>query len=147
MIGMFWNAESFSQNISGWNVANVMHIGSMFLGATTLEQSLDRLQVTSFFEGEYRHMSPADRKQVFSAVFPWPRRKAFVMFLAGNGYLPCASVRRVERRVVPAPGHDNSSDSVPTIEGGQGDVVAAVPAVCDRIFDVEDIARYICLFL
>ena len=74
----------------------------------------------AFFDGKYRRMSREDRKQVFGVYFKWNRRKSFVLFLAGEGYI----------YIVGMTGDDERRRFI-----------------CDNIFDVEDMDRVICSFL
>ena len=130
MCGMFNGATSFNHDLSGWDVSNVRRrTNTMFDGATALTATLERtMGVSSFFEGVYRDMPREERRLAFAVAFPWPRRRAFMLFLVNHGYLYSASA--------------------PSNYSGPG---AAKPssevAPCDAIFDVEDIYRYICQFL
>lgn len=40
MMGMFFSASSFNQNLSKWDVSNVSYMGSMFSEATAFNQDL-----------------------------------------------------------------------------------------------------------
>ena len=46
MNAMFWGAENFNQDISGWNVSNVTDFDNMFTEATQFLQDLSRWDVT-----------------------------------------------------------------------------------------------------
>jgi hypothetical protein len=120
MANMFHGASSFSGDISGWDVANMTSVNKMFYATTALSSVFVEMQVSSFFEGRYRDMHPELRRQAFSPVFHWRRRKAFMLFLVGQGYLHSAHVS--------------------INNGHQG-------APCDSIFNVYDLNRYICKFL
>jgi surface protein len=149
---MFYGATSFNQDLSGWDVSQVVNMSYMFHGATSFNQdlsgwnvvqlrdsenvfdgtmliaTLQRVKsVSSFFEGVYRAMPREERRREFAAVFHWDRRRGFVLFLAGHGYLYSASVVSNCERQATKP----SSEVVP----------------CDSIFDVEDLSRSICAFL
>jgi surface protein len=156
MFHTFNNATSFNQDISRWDVSNVRCLRGAFQGTTTFNQDLSRwdvssdtklygglfflsavhdtlqraMQVSSFFDPPYLTMSPEERQQAFAGVFPlplWQSRRFFVMFLASNGYLYSPSVADQYQRQAAKP----SSEMVP----------------CDAVFDVEDLAKYICQFL
>jgi surface protein len=47
MGGMFQNATSFNQNISGWNVSSVTNMGDMFQNATSFNQNISGWNVSS----------------------------------------------------------------------------------------------------
>lgn len=166
MNNMFRLASYFNQNISGWDISNVTSTGilGMFQDSTALQLNLRRLNVDSFFGSAHRDMSPVDRKHFFAVIFPsWPRRKAYMMFLAGNGYLPCEGVLRIEYNNnntynynyhVDADAHDDvfgdlhGRQSSTAIVAMTTEVPVPAPSpLCDLIFNVEDIARYICHFL
>jgi len=130
MCYMFYGATSFNQDLSGWDVSKVTwRMSSMFSGATALIATLEHTSgVSSFFQGVYRDMPRAERLQAFACAFPWPRRRAFMLFLVHHGYLYSASAPSNYK----GPGATKPSNEV---------------APCDAIFDVEDIYRYICMFL
>ena len=117
---MFYGASSFSGDVSGWEVSNVYDMSEMFHATTALSSVFVEMQVSSFFEGRYRDMPPELRRQAFSPLFHWRRRKAFMLFLVGQGYLHSAHV---------------------SINNGHQ------RAPCDSIFNVYDLNRYICKFL
>ena len=125
MTDMFRGAIAFQQDLSGWDLCRqVDGIRSMFNGATKLTAILLRTRdVSSFFQGIYYHMSPENRQRAFANIFPWPRRRDFLLFLVNHGYLYSAHV---------ASNFDHQGDERPP---------------CDRIFDVEDIYRSISKFL
>lgn len=50
MPGMFAGAESFNQDISGWNVSNVVNMEGMFLGAKSFSYSLNSWKVSENLE-------------------------------------------------------------------------------------------------
>ena len=128
MASMFQSATSFEQDLSGWDVSHVNHMPSMFHKATTLTTTLQRTRnVSSFFDGQYRAMPIEERQKVFAGIFKWKRRAAFMIFLVNHGYIYSASVASNYEQQATKP------------------IGEMVP--CDIIFDVEDIARYICLFL
>ena len=126
---MFHGATLFNQDLSGWDVSSITHRWGMFDGANSLTTTLQReREVSSFFEGVYRDMPREERQRAFAGLFPWQRRIAFLLFLVNHGYLYSAS----------APSNYNGPGAAkPSSE--------VVP--CDAIFDVEDIYRYICMFL
>jgi surface protein len=123
MTHMFYGASSFNQNISGWDVSQAT-VSDMFRGATALQQNLRRLQATSFFDGASRNMSRAERKLKFDVLFPWSRRKAYVMFLVGNGYLYCESVRRIDNNIA-----TTSTMNINDNDNHEDVAMAVVPAV------------------
>ena len=130
---MFCGARAFNQNLSGWDVSRESILrervmGRMFLDSTVQETLFRSLTVSSFFEGVYPDMPREEHQAVFADVFPWPRRRAFMLFLVNNGFLYSASVPSNYKDV---------SATMPSSE--------VVP--CDAIFEVEDIYRYICKFL
>ena len=126
---IFCETDSFNQDLSGWDVSNVTDMYDIFRGAAGLTVMLQSIKsASSFFEGVYRRMPREERKQAFAGVFPWQRRRAFLLFLVNHGYLYSASAPSNYKD----PGATKpSSEMVP----------------CDAIFDVEDIYPYICQFL
>ena len=87
-------AKSFCQNISVWGVTEATITREMFVG-TLLEECLLSLLSTSFFyEGDYAKMCKSSQERLFTRAFRWNRRKSFVMFLAGQGYLPSVGTSR-----------------------------------------------------
>ena len=100
----------------------------IFTGATSLVEHLQgAMQVSSFFQGAFRHIPPEERQQAFAVAFKWPRRRAFLLFLVNNGYLLSEHVAsNYERQAAKL-----RSDLVP----------------CDAVFDVEDLSKYVCSFL
>ena len=46
MSGLFYWCESFNQDISKWNVLNVITMSSMFLGCTSFNQDLSKWNVS-----------------------------------------------------------------------------------------------------
>ena len=151
---MFWDAKKFNQDLSNWNVSGVTNMIGMFYG-TAFNQNISgwdvssvqrdtvramitdtplgailqrRRQVSSFFEGVYRHMPREERHEVFALMFIWERRRAFMLFLVHHGYLYSAHVASNYK----GPGATKPRNEV-------------VP--CDAIFDVEDIYRYIYLMV
>ena len=146
MLATFYNASSFNQDVSKWNVSNVTDMSYMFCGAASFNQDLSvwavssaskdheifsgtpvqlllrkRLRIPSFFDGEFGRMSRTRRQAVFSRLFRWPRRKSFVLFLAGQGHISF-------------------------MEGQHCNDVHEVMS-CDCLFDVMDLSRYIITFL
>ena len=43
MMSMLSNAESFDQDLSGWNISNVLHIDHMFSGTTLSTSNYDAI--------------------------------------------------------------------------------------------------------
>jgi surface protein len=130
----FGYATSFNQNIAGWNVLPDSNTKGMFVGASMILPKLKTMDVASFFSGLFETMPPSERKKVFDHLFHWERRKCFVLFLEGCGYLH-GSV-------------DVKCDHISEDETkGNTDKVTHSSAPCDVIFDIEDIAKYICSFL
>ena len=143
---MFYGALLFNQDVSVWDVSNVTNMSYMFEGASSFMQDLsvwdvsnaskdheifsgtpvqlllrERLRIPSFFDGEFGRMSRTRRQAVFSRLFRWPRRKSFVLFLAGQGHISF-------------------------MEGQHCNDVHEVMS-CDCLFDVMDLSRYIITFL
>ena len=122
---MFNGAKSFNQNLSGWNICSAVNLSEMFQDAV-LEQDLKRmLNVSSFFERDYRFMEANERAQVFLSCYNWDRRKSFLLFLVTRRYI--------------------NSTAITTTTSTDVSNNACFP--CDCLFDVEDIDRYICIFL
>jgi surface protein len=120
MSGMFYDASSFCGDISGWDASNVTDMSQMFHSTPILSSVLSELRVSSFFESKYLSIHPELRRQAFSVLFHWNRRKSFMLFLVGQGYLYSAHVSLHNSRQ---------------------------KASCDSIFNIYDLNRYICKFL
>ena len=124
---MFQEASSFNQDLSGWNISEVTYVRHIFDDSTICENLRKKLKVSSFFEGKYLHMPAEQRKEEFSIVFHWKRRRAFVLFLMHQGYLRCSL--------------SGSKGNLPCADRDDEEMP------CDILFNVEDLSRYICLFL
>jgi surface protein len=140
MSDMFRGAVTFNRNLGGWNVSTETNVSMMFFNASTLLRNLGRVNDedgvwSSFFHEFLVSKTPESRKAYFSQLFPWERRSSFLMFLAMSGYLSsaCACTRNKDEEK-----KDNSSID---------DKHTPAPSPCDKIFDIEDIYRYICTFL
>ena len=121
MRNMFDGASSFNQNVSGWEVSGCVNLIYMFRGSAIAHVLQEVLNVGGFFDGIYKHVPPKERQQLFSGALAWHRRKHFIQFLVGQGYL-CSRVNA--RR--------------PIYSG---------KVKCDTLFDVEDLSRFISKFL
>ena len=107
---MFYNATSFNQNISNWNVSNVKYMNYMFNDAISFNQNISnwnitnntdvnnmfcfnspilfyKLKTTSFFDEPYKTIEPLKRKIIFDILFHWNRRGNYIMFLTHYGYI------------------------------------------------------------
>ena len=124
---MFQEASSFNQDLSGWNISEVTYVRHIFDDSTLCENLRKKLKVSSFFEGKYLHMPVEQRKEEFSIVFHWKRRRTFVLFLILQGYLQYSPSGSKGNQ----PCADCDDEEMP----------------CDILFNVEDLSRYICLFL
>ena len=144
---MFYGALSFNQDVSGWNVSNVTNMSYMFYGAMSFNQNVSNwdissfqgdvecmmkystisytlmefMNVGSFFEGYLRAIPCEQRRDIFAVLFPWGRRKGYVLFLVNLGYLQSSSTQSLKQ----------SNDSF----------------ACDKLFDIEDLSRLICTYL
>ena len=121
MSHMFYKASSFDQDVSGWDVSQFIAAVDMIVG-TEVQAALVRCcGRDSFFDADCLTMCRSERQQLFSAAFPWCRRKSFVMFLVSQGYLYHSNLMTVD--------------------------CERVPELCDTLFDVEDLDRVISKFL
>ena len=121
MVHTFHEAVSFNQDVSMWNASMDLSVDAMFDGAL-VQQALRRFcGRKSFFDNDCRAMSRVDRQDLFSAAFPWNRRKSFLIFLVSQVYLCCSNITVVD--------------------------CSRSQEHCDELFDVEDMDREICRFL
>lgn len=91
MSDMFRGAAAFNRNLGGWSIVSDgrVNVAMMFFNARSLLRSLSSLGVTSFFHDRHIRMAPQQRELHFAKVFPWCRRRHYMMFLAHCGYLSC----------------------------------------------------------
>jgi surface protein len=53
MQSLFYSAVNFNQNISNWNVSNVINMNSMFSGATNFNKDISSWNVCKVEDYEY----------------------------------------------------------------------------------------------
>ena len=120
MSGMFNKASAFEQNLSEWEVSHATDVSDMFSGAKALVRKLRRkFGIFTFFEDE-SHVLNTEWQHLFAPAYLWDRRKSFMMFLVGQGYVHSAQSSYCKNRR---------------------------KMKCDTLFDVEDVDRVICKFL
>ena len=110
---MFFHSSTFSQDVSGWDVSKLSSAMDMIMGTKVQAALIRCCGRDSFFDADCLTMSRSERQQLFSAAFPWSRRKCFVLFLVSRGYLYHSSLRTVDCELS--------------------------QEVCDSLFDVEDL--------
>jgi hypothetical protein len=129
MNNMFRRATAFDQNLASWDISSVVNKCDMFRDAVTIEKKFRSMKVPhvrSFFDEQFSHLDRTSRFIYFESFFAWDRRKAYIMFLVGLGYLPMSK---------------KQSSAYPRIENNRAS------SSCDAIFDMEDVSKYICSFL
>ena len=98
-----------------------LYLCKLFQAPASLAHIFKEMNVTSFFSDHFATMCPHLRKKAFASAFKWQRRRSYVMFLFGQGYILGSST-------VGSDAYVNFSPS-------------------DLLFEVEDMYHYICKYL
>ena len=105
MACMFYCAESFNRDISRWKIGNVNIMYSMFARATSFNQDISEwFQIYgTIFKVDYIDQTALqirlDGDSIFDSVvmdelFPYRKKKRFLMFLVGCGFLPYKGIHQ-----------------------------------------------------